>query len=208
MQKRRRSGQGIVYSEVDVKNWAQRMPAASAVRPKCCSGCGAASCPHGEAVVLVGHGSRERQVLGPCWPGEAPRVGVVRVRRYRCRRCGAITTVLPRGLVARRYYSSSAIGLALLLYGVRREPMQQVRQTVCAWPVSFESPQQWNTLSKWLKAVSEHRMYSQVRPWPPSCVPRQRAERVASTLLSFAPVVSGLALTLEEQVFMGAALAA
>jgi hypothetical protein len=208
MQKRRRSGQGIVYSGVDVKNWVQRLPSATAVRPACCSGCGAASYPHGKAVVLVGHGTRERQVRGPCWPGEPPGILVVRIRRYLCRRCGAITTVLPQGLVERRYYSSSAIGLALLLYGVRREPMQQVREAVCAWSVTFESPQQWNTPGKWLKAVSEQRMYSQVRPWPPSYVPRQRAERVASTLLSFAPVVSEPALTLEEQVFVGAALAA
>jgi len=86
--------------------------------------------------------------------------------------------------------------------------MQQVRQAVCAWPVTFESPQQWNTLGKWLTAVSEQRLYGRVRSWPPSYVPRQRAERVASTLLSYAPMVSGQSLTLEEQVFVGAALAA
>ena len=86
--------------------------------------------------------------------------------------------------------------------------MQQVRQAVCAWPVTFESPQQWNTPGKWLKAVSEQRLYSQVRPWPPSYVPRQRAGRVASTLLSYAPCELGQPGTLEEQVFVGAALAA
>lgn len=158
--------------------------------------------------MLQGHGTRERQVRGPCWPGEVPRILVLRVRRYRCRRCGAITTVLPRGLVARRYYSSSAIGLGLLLFGIRRQAVQQVRQAVCAWPVSFESPQQWNTLGKWLRAVSEQRLYNWVRPWPPSYVPRQRAERVASTLLSYALTVAVDSNTLEEQVFMGAALAA
>jgi hypothetical protein len=180
---------------------------ASAVRPKCCSGCGAAGCPHGKAVVLVGHGTRERQVRGPGFPGEVPKVLVVRVRRYRCLRCGAITTVLPLGLVARRYYSSSAIGLAMFLYGVRRQAMQHVRQVVCAWRASFESPQQWNTLGKWLKAVGEQRLYCRVRPWPPSYVPRQQAERVAGTLLSYAPV-SEQPSSLEEQVFAGAALAA
>lgn len=85
--------------------------------------------------------------------------------------------------------------------------MQQVRQAVCAWRVSFESPQQWNTLGKWLRAVSEQRLYSRVRPWPPSYVPRQTAERVASTLLSYAPTTED-SNTLEELVFMGAALAA
>lgn len=208
MQKRRQSGQGIVYSEIDVKKWVQRLPTASAVRPRCCSGCGAASCPYGEAIVLVGHGMRERQVRGPCWPGEAPKILVLRVRRYRCRRCGGITTVLPRGLVAQRYYSSSAIGLALLLFGVRRQRMQEVRQAVCSWPLSFESPQQWNTLGKWLRAVSEQRLYRQVRSWPPRYVPRQMAERIAITLLSYAPAGMVDSDTLEEQVFVGAALAA
>lgn len=74
--------------------------------------------------------------------------------------------------------------------------------------MSFESLQQWNTLGKWLKAVSVQRLYCQVRPWPPSYLPRQKAERVASTLLSYAPATTGSNSTLEEQVFVGAALAA
>ena len=207
MQKRRQSGQGIVYSAVDVKNWVERLPDVSRVRPASCTGCGAASCPHGEAVVLVGHGTRERQVRGPGQPGAVPGVLVLRVRRYRCQRCGAITTVLPRGLVARRYYSGSAIGLAMLLLGVRGQSMQTVRAAVCAWRVSFESPQQWNTIGKWLKAIREERLYPQVRPWPPTFVPRQQAQRVATTLLTYAPAALS-DCGLEEQVFAGAGLAA
>jgi hypothetical protein len=136
-----------------------------------------------------------------------PGVLVVRVRRYRCRCCGAITTAVPRGLVARRYYSGGAIALGLLLLGIRGHSMQQVRGAVCAWPVSFESPGQWNTVGKWLQAVSEKCLYPQVRPWPPAFGLRQKAERVASMLLSYAP--ASLAVTaLEEQVFVGAGLAA
>lgn len=207
MRIRRRSGQGIVHSEVDVKKWAEQLPSVQAVRPRCCSGCGAASCPYGQPIVLLGHGTRERQVRGPLWPGMKPEVLVVRVRRYRCQRCGAITTVLPRGLVARRHYSGGAIALGLLLLGVRGQPMQQVRRAVCAWQVSFESPGQWNTVSKWLQAISEKRLYPQVRPWPPAFGLRQKAERVATTLLSYAPPSLGCR-ELDEQVFMGAGLAA
>lgn len=207
MQIRRRSGQGIVHSEVDVKKWAERLPSVQAVRPRCCSGCGAASCPYGQPMVLVGHGTRERQVRGPLWPGMKPGVLVLRVRRYRCRKCAAITTVLPRGLVARRYYSGGAIALALLLLGVRGQSMQQVRRAVCAWQVSFEAPGQWNTVSQWLQAICEKRLYAQVRPWPPAFGLRQRAERVATTLLSYAPASLG-PLGPEEQVFVGAGLAA
>jgi hypothetical protein len=136
-----------------------------------------------------------------------PGVLVLRVRRYRCRRCGAITTVLPRGLLARRYYSGGAIALGLLLLGVRGQSVQQVRSAVCAWPVSFESPGQWNTVSKWLQAICEKRLYPQVRPWPPAFGLRQKAERVATTLLSYAPPSLG-DTALEEQVFVGAGLAA
>jgi len=136
-----------------------------------------------------------------------PGVLVLRVRRYRCRGCGAITTVLPRGLIARRYYSGGALSLGLLLLGVRGQSMHQVRGAVCAWQVSFESAGQWNTVSKWLRAVSEKRLYPQVRPWPPAFGFRQRAERVATTLLSYAPA-SLDPLGLEEQVFVGAGLAA
>jgi len=85
--------------------------------------------------------------------------------------------------------------------------MQVVRAAVCSWRVSFESPQQWNTVGKWLKAIAKQRLYPQVRPWPPDFVPRQQAERVASTMLSYAP--GGLPWgTVEEQVFAGAGLAA
>lgn len=85
--------------------------------------------------------------------------------------------------------------------------MQAVRAAVCAWRASFESPQQWNTVGKWLKAVSVERLYPQVRPWPPSFVPRQQAERVATTLLTYAPATLS-DRGLEEQVFVGAGLAA
>lgn len=36
----------------------------------------------GDAVVLQGHGSRDRQVWGPLSEGAAPQVHVLRVRRY------------------------------------------------------------------------------------------------------------------------------
>ena len=60
-----------------------------------------------------GHGLRERQVRGPARPLGQPETAVIRIRRYRCRLCGGLTTVLPRGLTARRHYSASAIGLSL-----------------------------------------------------------------------------------------------
>jgi Zn ribbon nucleic-acid-binding protein len=37
------------------------------------------------------------------------------VRRYECQRCGAVMTVVPAGMLARRQYSASSIALTLHL---------------------------------------------------------------------------------------------
>ena len=55
---RRQSGEGIVYSAIDVKKWAEETPEVDAVRPGCCSRCGAASRPSGGPLALHGHGAR------------------------------------------------------------------------------------------------------------------------------------------------------
>jgi hypothetical protein len=200
---RRQSGEGIVYSAIDVKKWAVRVPGVEAVRPGCCSRCGAASRPLGMSLVLLGHGRRERQVRGPAGPGAAPQIRTILVRRYRCRLCGGLTTVLPRGLAARRQYSASAIGLALCLYGVLRLSPGQTRLRVCAWRVGFE-PDRWTTLTRWVASVEQGRLFTRVRPCPPTFTVRDRAERVAATLCGLAVGADSL----EAQAFEGAALAA
>lgn len=132
-----------------------------------------------------------------------PQVRTILVRRYRCRLCGGLTTVLPRGLAARRHYSASAIGLALCLYGVQRLSQGQTRVRVCAWRVAFE-PDRWTTLTRWVTSVEQGRLFSRVRPSPPTFTVRDRAERVATTLCALALGAGSL----EAQVFEGAALAA
>jgi hypothetical protein len=199
----RRSGEGIVYSAIDVKKWATEIPSAERVRPSSCSRCGAASRPPGQSLVVVSHGVRERQVRGPATPGGEPENRLVRVRRYRCLRCGGLTTVLPRGLTARRHYSASAIGLALCLHGLRGLSIGETRQRVCTWPVGFET-ERWSTLPKWLAAVDAGRLFRVVRPSPVGASLRHKAERAAATLCSLALSDGGL----EARVFEGAALAA
>jgi hypothetical protein len=199
----RQSGEGIVYSAVDVKNWAEKLPRVEAVRPGCCSCCKAASRPVGKALALVGHGLRERQVRGPAAPGCPPEIRIVWVRRYRCRLCGGLTTVLPRGLAARRHYSASAIGLALCMYGMQQLSQRETRLAVCAWRVVFE-PERWTTLARWVDGVEQGRVFNIVRPMPADFTLRERAERVAATLCGLA-VETG---SVEAQVFEGAALAA
>ena len=200
---RRQSGEGIVYSAIDVKKWAEETPPVAQVRPSCCSRCGAASRPAGAAVVLVGHGLRERQARGPAGPRGQPETRVLQVRRYRCRLCGGLTTVLPRGLTARRHYSASAIGLALFLHGMHGLSIGETRQRICTWRVGFETAR-WTTLPSWVAAIAEGRLFARVRPSSVEASLRQKAERAAATLCSLALAAHGL----EAQVFEGAALAA
>lgn len=151
----------------------------------------------------MGHGLRERQVRGPAGPQGEPETRLILVRRYRCRLCGGLTTVLPRGLTARRHYSASAIGLSLCLYGMQRLSVGDTRRRVCTWPVGFET-ERWTTLPSWISAIEEGRLFPGVRPCPPTFTIRERAERAAATLCA-------LALSpdfIEAQAFEGGALAA
>ena len=186
-----------------VKKWAEDVPSADQVRPGACSRCGAASRPPGEPLVLVSHGLRDRQVRGPAQPEGPPETRVVRVRRYRCRRCGGLTTVLPRGLTARRHYSASAIGLALGLHGLKGLSIGETRWRVCTWPVGFET-ERWTTLSLWVAAIEQRRLFPRVRPAPAGASLRSRTARAAATLRAVALCDGGV----EAQVFEGAARAA
>lgn len=200
---RRQSGAGIVYSTVDVKKWAAEIPSVEAARPGCCSRCGAASRPPGAGVVLIGHGLRERQIRGPAEPSAEPEIRVIVVRRYRCRLCGGLTTVLPQGLTARRHYSASAIGLSLCLYGLEKRSVGETRRRVCAWRISVDSGR-WTTLPSWVAAIERGRLFTQVRDCPPTFTTRECAERAAATLCSLAFAAGSL----EARAFEGAAHAA
>lgn len=200
---RRQSGKGIVYSAIEVKKWSEKTPGAEQVRPACCSRCGAASRPLGAPLVVVGHGVRERQVRGPAAVTGEPVIRTIFVRRYRCLRCDGITTVLPRGLCARRHYSASAIGLSFCLFGLLGLSLGQTRRRVCPWRSGFEA-ERWTTLRGWLSALEQGRLLAVVRPSPATSSARKRAERAAATLCALAPG-SG---SLEVRAFEGAALAA
>jgi hypothetical protein len=79
---------------------------------------------------LHGHGVRSRQVLGPLTWGGLPLALEVWVRRYRCTRCRATCTVVPREVLTRRLYSAPAIAMALALFGLLSRTVAQVREAV------------------------------------------------------------------------------
>lgn len=154
---------------------------------------------------MVGHGVRERQVQGPKTATDPPSVMTITARRFRCRGCSAILIVVPREVIARRHYAVTAIGLALLL--LARDGEAAARRRVGASRSSFEDPRRWPTVRRWLAAIDDRRLLRCVRGSPPGATRRQRAERAAMTLASFAPAALRDA-TVDAQVFAGAALAA
>ena len=147
---------------------------------------------------------RRRQVRGPLEANGQPTTLEVDVRRYRCSTCGAVVTVLPRGLVPRRHFSSAAIGQALLRYGLMQQSQRAVRQHTSPWRVVGDAAVTgWITLRRWLAALGHGSLFAQVRAAPAEFTARQRAERAALTLAALAP--AGMAhLPLIEQVFAGA----
>ncbi|HEX2861096.1 MAG TPA: DUF6431 domain-containing protein [Lacunisphaera sp.] len=199
-----RSDQTISHAHVDVNAWKAGMPSVEEARPACCPRCEAASRPIDGPLGLIGHGMRTRQVRGPLEPNGEPTTLEVDVRRYRCSTCEAVITVLPRGLVPRRHFSSAAIGQALLRYGQMQQSQREVRKHTSPWRVvGEEAVTGWVTLRRWIAALASGALFAQVRAAPAAFTARQRAERAALTLVALAPARMAH-LPLMEQVFAGA----
>jgi hypothetical protein len=203
--KRKRSPSRVVHSSVEVKFWAEHLPTVDQVRPAHCPYCGRSSRPVGGGLVLVGHGTRERQVRGPLTPGTSTLHTIIQVRRYRCRGCGAVVTVLPRGVVACRHFGAGAIGLALHAWALEKRPLNSVRESMGG---RDEEHRGWPTARRWVDAIQAGRMFgSHVRPCPQGWRRVRIAERAATTLMGLGRPVAN-SVDSGVQVFVGAALAA
>jgi hypothetical protein len=111
-----------------------------------------------------------------------------------------VCTVVPRGIVRRRHFGAGAIGWALFLRGYEDRPGRQIRDLVGG--MGRPEASSWVTLERWIRAVESGQMF-QSRAAPPLASPRQRAERTAMMLVSFAPPELASA-PLGEQAFAGA----
>jgi hypothetical protein len=193
-----RSDTRIIQSGIDVKFWAEAPPSCSAVRPASCPGCGAASREPGRAVAIVGHGLRGRDVEGPPGPDEAPASTTVVARRYRCRACGAVLVVVPRGVGRALRYTLDAIGYALALWGYSRATAERTRRAVStAKARGISAPEKWSSLRRW--AAAGARLFGSGLPRSSGTL-RERAARLASWLASQAPLPTG---AVPEDAFFG-----
>jgi hypothetical protein len=198
-----RSSERICRSPVGVKAWQTEMPTVLAVRPACCSGCGAASRPAGRNLVVHGDGTRERQMWGPESAEGLPTMTTVQARRYQCQRCGTCMLVVPGEVLRRRLYTAPAIGLALALWALLGLTPAQVRGRVSPLTVvGAATAGRWTTLRRWARETISGRLFATWRSPPQNFTLRKHAERAAAMLRALAPPD----LPMADAVFAGAAV--
>jgi hypothetical protein len=141
-------------------------------------------------VGLHGHGLRERWVLGPLSPEEAPREHGVATRRYQCQRCRAVVVVCPRQVRRGMRYSTVAIAVALVRWSVDGQAAHRVRVEVSPMKrMGSDGHRAWRSVRRWARAGP--------RLWPPigavpTGPPRTMAEAVVHRLAACAPRMTGV----------------
>jgi hypothetical protein len=126
---------------------------------------------------------RDRQVRGPLAVGDPATETVLCCRRYRCTACGAVVTVVPRGVEPRRHYGRAAICMALALWALAGWSAMAVRARVGTYrnPLAMN----WRTLRRWAAAAG-----SGAWSWCGGAVglaPRAAAARAAQMAAGRAP---------------------
>jgi hypothetical protein len=137
-------------------------------------------------VRIHGHGRVRRQQRGPPEPGQPPLTQVLECRRYQCQGCGAVWTVLPASAVARKHFSGAAIALALALWGLCGQSVEQVRGTVNDWRHTGAVPGRWRSLARWARQVAEGRLFAALGVRVEGAA-RAVAARAATALCGHAP---------------------
>jgi hypothetical protein len=157
----------------------------------------------GERLRVHGQGLVARQVRGPLNVDGQPKLVTFSARKYECQMCGAVMTVVPRGVLRGRQYSGPAIALALWLFVLTGLSGVAVRARISPWVVTGRSGRRgWAQLYRW--QANARWLFHTLRPFPDG-PPRESVRRVLLTLVALAP--AGLTmLSNEARVFMGAAM--
>jgi hypothetical protein len=192
----------VIRSRVAIKAWLEQTPSVEAVRPTHCAGCAAPGRPLSGCLILHGQGLQRRQLRGVLDEDGDAGVFELSVRKYECQACGAVMTVVPRGVLPGRLYTGPSIALALWLWLVTGLRDVAVRARVCGWRIAgADGGRGWAQLYRWVRGAS--RLFELPRPMPASESVRQTAQRIVMTLSGLAPV----AITpMSSRVFAGAAI--
>ena len=109
-------------------------------------------------------------------------------RRYQCQHCPAVMLVVPSETVPRRHYASTAIALALALYGVCRRSHAAVRLAVGSDEVvGIAAMRRWCTVARWIDAVTDGAVFATVPRMPAGLSRREIAQRAAMAIGAHAP---------------------
>ncbi len=134
-------------------------------------------------MILHGHGLRCRILLGPKSTTEVP------VRRYHCKRCGAVVAVCPAELRRRRRYGALVIAAALARWALERVPAHRVREELGAFTViGDEACRDWASLRRWARAGPD--LWPRSRPTGNGS-PLSLGAELVHRLGSLAPIPSG-----------------
>lgn len=149
----------IEWCDVDPRQWCtEAIPDVDLVRPASCSRCLIPARSDGR-VNLHGHGTREREVVVRAVLDDEDEVELLDcwVRRYECQCCGAVITVLPKGVLPRYLYGAAAIVSAFLL--VAHQPVGEGLSDAEAYDRQGMYPRRcwrkldpyrWRSLDRWL----------------------------------------------------------
>jgi len=139
-------------------------------------------------LTIVGHGQRTRGVEGPAAPDEQPVVQDICARRYRCRACGAVVVVVPRGVARGLRYCLPAIAWALALWASERLREPDVRlRTSTAKRVGEASATRWASLRRWTRRAD---ILFGALP-PPAVTLRACAAQIATFVAAHSPIAFG-----------------
>ena len=164
----KRSTSRVIRIALNIKFWLEGPPEVTEVRPACCPGCGQSGAPVGERIRLVGHGIRTREIRGPLRAEEKAATRTLFVRRFLCRDCGAVITVVPREVAPGRLYAAGAIALALVLFGVAGLPAEQILERLRPTSERGHDRRRWRVLDRWLSSIREGRLFPRLPAAPPS----------------------------------------
>lgn len=101
---------------------------------------------------MVGHGRVSRSVRCVGLDGGVEDLELL-LRRYRCRSCGAVVRVAPRGLLTRRAYAMPTIVLALAWWALARRTTSTIRALLRPDQRvgTTAEGQRWSTLLRWAR---------------------------------------------------------
>lgn len=146
---------------------------------------------------VLGHGGRDRVVMGAVAAGDKPMVVAVSCRRYLCIACGCVMLVVPREVGALRRYTLITIALSLASFGAGASATR-IRARFAPGETFEEG---WPSLRRWCRAVAEGRLFRWIRGVS-ELEGRRLAERV-SVVIAEASGIGARHASFEARVIAG-----